>query len=121
MNRSYCRGSFLVFLFVCAHLLAFSAEPDTVWVSSLDLTKVHQGWGIPERDRSVAKKHLSLGGRLFERGIGTHAGSVVWFDLAGAARMFYASVGVDDSSGGAGSVKFKVFGDGRSLYHSGIA
>ncbi len=93
---------------------------DTVWLSSLDLTKMRQGWGKPQVDRSIRETPLAIGGQKFEHGVGTHAVSVLWIDLAGGTEKFLASVGVDDAAGGKGSVAFKIIGDSRTLWQSGV-
>jgi len=97
---------------------AFGAE--SVWLSSLDLSKMRQGWGKPQLDRSIRETPLSIGGKRFARGVGTHANSVVWIDLARGSERFLASVGVDDAAAGPGSVTFKIIGDGRKLWESGV-
>jgi len=92
----------------------------TVWLSSLDLGKMTAGWGEPVADKSVQGKPISIAGRKFDRGVGTHAPSTMYIDLAGAARRFTAFVGVDDEvDGNIGSVEFRVYGDGRLLWSSG--
>ena len=58
-----------------------AAEPETVWLSSLDLSQIVQGWGQPQADKAVTGKPLSIGGKKFERGLGTHTDSVVRLDL----------------------------------------
>ncbi|MBN1901447.1 NPCBM/NEW2 domain-containing protein [Candidatus Sumerlaeota bacterium] len=93
---------------------------ETVWLSSLDLDLMRQGWGAPQIDRSIREKPLSIGGKKFERGVGTHAVSVLWVDLAGGTERFQASVGLDDAAGGPGSVNFKIYGDGKLLWESGL-
>ncbi len=116
---------------VVAYLLAAVANsgfagqkvtwPDTVWLTSLDLTKMHQGWGQPQKDKSVTERPLSIAGHKFQRGVGTHAVSRLWVDLGGNAEMFLASVGVDDDAlNNPGSVVFKVVGDGKKLWESEI-
>ncbi len=96
-------------------------SPRTVWLSSLDLSKMQQGWGRPQIDKSVTEKPLSIAREKFQRGVGTHAASRVWIDLHGGAAKFIASVGVDDGTGEkAGSVEFKVIGDGKRLWQSGL-
>ncbi|MBI4605882.1 MAG: NPCBM/NEW2 domain-containing protein [Planctomycetes bacterium] len=92
---------------------------DAVWLSDLDLTPVRQGWGRPQVNRSIRERPLAIAGQGFERGVGTHARSVLWIDLAGGAERLLASVGVDDAAGGPGSVAFRVFGDGKALWESG--
>ena len=93
---------------------------ETVWLHSLDLAKMRQGYGKPQVDRSIREKPLTIAGQRFEHGVGTHAKSLLWIDLAGGTDKFQASVGLDDSAGGPGSVVFQVYGDGRRLWESGI-
>ena len=101
--------------------LAFQQSPQTVWLSSLDLTKMQQGWGHPQIDKSVAEKSLSIAGKKFDLGVGTHAASRIWIDLHGGATRFIASVGVDDGTKEPrGSVEFRIIGDGKKLWQSGV-
>lgn len=94
---------------------------DTVWLSTLDLTHVRQGWGQPQPDKSVTGKPLSIGGRTFDHGLGTHARSTLWVDLGGRTDRFQASVGVDDATtSDRASITFQVAGDGRKLWESGL-
>src|SRR5439155_19749793 len=101
----------------CASSLV-SAE--TVWLSSLDLTRMTCGWSVPKADLGVAGKPISIGGKQFARGVGTHAESRLRVDLGGKASRFFAQVGVDDSADGQGSVEFIVLGDGKVLWRSGV-
>jgi len=97
----------------------FGAEP--VWVDQLDLSVVQQGAGLPAKNTSFDRHPLSIGGRTFERGFGTHAESSLFIKLDGQARRFLAQVGVDDEmKGKRASVEFLVFGDGRQLWSSGV-
>jgi len=96
-----------------------AAEP--IWISSLDLSPIVQGWGKPQADRSVTEKPISIGGKTFEHGLGTHADSIVRIDLKGGAERFSASVGVDDATGSdQASIIFKVVGDGKTLFKTGV-
>ena len=76
-----------------------AAEPETVWLSSLDLSPIVQGWGQPQADKAVTGKPLSIGGKTFERGLGTHTDSLVRLQLKGGSEKFSAFVGVDDAAG----------------------
>ena len=78
---------------------ALAAEPETVWISSLDLSPIMQGWGQPQADKAVTGKPLSIGGKKFERGLGTHTDSLVRLELKRGAEKFSAFVGVDDAAG----------------------
>ena len=95
----------------------------TVWLSSLDLSKATQGWGKPQADKNVrGTGPISIGGRRFDHGFGTHAPGALHIDLKGSCARFTAFVGVDDDVKGnpAASVTFEVIGDGRSLFRSGV-
>jgi alpha-galactosidase len=108
----------LIALLMAPTFLSQAAE--TVWLNSLDLSRMTQGWGKPQINRSMREKPLSIGGRQFERGIGTHANSTLWIDLGGGSERFQAMVGVDDTAGGPGTVVFKAMADGRKLWDSGL-
>jgi alpha-galactosidase len=99
--------------------LALQGE-EVVALTSLDLATLHQGWGQPHADQSVEGNPLSIGGRSFERGIGSHAPGEWWIDLGGGASRFTAWVGVDDEVKQLGSVTFVIYGDGERLYESGV-
>lgn len=92
----------------------------TVWLDSMDLSTMEQGWGEPQVNRSVGKRPISIGGREFQRGVGTHATSSYEINLAGGAEKFEAIVGLDDAAHGPGSVVFQVFTDGKKAFDSGV-
>ena len=97
-----------------------AAEPQTVWLSSLDLSPIMQGWGQAQADKAVTGKPLSIGGKKFERGVGTHAQSLLRLQLNGGAEKFSAWVGVDDAAGSdQARITFKVIGGGKTLWKSG--
>jgi alpha-galactosidase len=64
---------------------------------------------------------MSINGQTYEEGIGTHADSVFLIDLDRKAKRFTAMAGVDDEVGdNGGSVVFRVAGDGKDMYNSGL-
>ena len=90
-------------------------------LDSLNLANVRQGWGNAASNKSVGGKPLTIGGQKFERGIGTHAVSVMYLRLQGQGQRFTASVGVDDEvAGQPASVEFQVIGDDKVLWESGL-
>src|SRR5437867_12523590 len=91
---------------------ASMAFAETVWLSSLDLTRMTCGWSVPKADLGVAGKPISIGGKQFARGVGTHAESRLRVDLGGKASRFFAQGGVDDSADGQGSGGVIVLGAG---------
>ena len=99
--------------------LAGAAGPYTVAIDDLNLGTVTQAfWGPPQAGKSVTEQPLSLAGRKFERGLGTHAPGSYAINLHGTAKRFHAWVGVNDAAQG-GSVDFKLVGDGKVLWESG--
>jgi len=105
----------------CGSVVKSDKPARTVWLSSLNLKKMTSGWGTAQKDKAVQSKPLKIGGRTFDKGVGTHAPSVLYVDLKGSCRSFSAYVGVDDEvEGNIGSVRFRIYGDGRLLFNSGI-
>ncbi|HEX4645662.1 MAG TPA: NPCBM/NEW2 domain-containing protein, partial [Verrucomicrobiae bacterium] len=104
-------------LFTIAAAVAFGAE--TFPLGSLEL-RLDQEYGQPHADASVDGHSLSVGGHKFEHGLGTHATSLMRIALGGHGERFTASVGVDDEVGRQGSVTFKVIGDNKPLWESGV-
>ena len=100
--------------------LVEQASAETFGVETLQLQHVEQEWGQPQANRSVDSHPLTLHGKRFEHGFGTHANSTFRLALGGKAERFTATVGVDDEVGQKGSVVFKVTGDGKTLWESGV-
>lgn len=97
-----------------------SIAAETTWLDSLDLSVVRQGWGNPQTNKAARGGPLAIGGKTYERGLGTHAPSTLHLDLAGGSDRLAASVGVDDAADGAGSVVFRVYVDGKKAFDSGV-
>ena len=89
-------------------------------METLDLQYAEQGWGEPHADKSVDNHPLFIDGKRFNHGFGTHAISALKILLNGKGERFTATVGVDDEVGQRGSVVFKVVGDGKTLWESGV-
>jgi len=97
------------------------ATAKTVWLDELNLAVATQGWGAPQKNRAVGGQPLTLGGRKFERGFGTHAEGALQVLIRGAAYKFTATVGVDrESDNSPASIEFIVVGDGQVLWSSGV-
>jgi alpha-galactosidase len=108
-------------LIILALLLAGNICADRIYIGELNLKHVIQGWGQPQKDCTVENKQtLSIAGRKFTKGLGTHAPSKLQINLNGQAETFHAFVGVDDETQKKGSVEFQVYGDHEPLFKSGI-
>lgn len=109
-----------------ARLATLAIDPGDNSLIFEPFTEVSNGWGPVERNRSNGEqgasdgRTLTLNGRTYEQGFGTHAGGSMTFDLAGKCTVFTSDVGVDDEVGGNGSVIFQVFADGTKIYDSGV-
>jgi alpha-galactosidase len=104
--------------FVPFVLLGFAAGAATIRLDQLDVQNTEQDWGQPHRNQSVDGHSLSIGGKPFEHGLGTHANSTLYIELNGATH-FSASVGVDgEVTSPEAGIEFLVFGDGKKLWQS---
>ncbi len=90
-------------------------------VSDLPFLAASNGWGPVERDSSVGEQAagdghpITIAGVTYAKGLGTNSPSDVQVYLGGRCTRFTASVGVDDETGGAGTVTFSVLADGKAL------
>src|SRR5258705_13404409 len=90
-------------------------------LGSLDLAKMQQAWGTPHVDQSVEGHPLTIGGKTYATGVGTHAASVLRVKLDGRGTRFTAWAGLDEEVGdGKGTAEFRVVGDGKDLWRSGL-
>jgi len=93
----------------------------TVWLDQLDLSTATQGYGIPMKNRSIDNKVLTIAGKTFERGFGSHSESSLTILLNGKATEFTAQVGIDDEvAGHQPAAEFVVYGDNKKLWSSGV-
>jgi hypothetical protein len=112
------------FLVIASMLFLAGASTELENVSLVDVVpdSVQQGWGDLHKDCSIGGKPLQIGDRKFARGLGTHAAGELVYELDRPCERFEAWVGVDAeiSYTKAASVIFKVLGDGRELFNSGV-
>lgn len=94
---------------------------DTIWLSSLDISKATLGWGKPGKDVSCMGNPIILNGKTYKKGFGTHASSILYIKLSGGSARFQAVVGIDDEEkASTGSAIFKIFGGKELLWQSSI-
>jgi hypothetical protein len=103
-----------------AALPCTAADNTVIWLDEMNLSQAVSGWGGTQAKKTVANKPLTLRGKVYERGIGTHAPGALRIDLDKRALRFKAIAGVDDEVGKQGSVEFIVMGDGKKLWSSGV-
>ena len=70
------------------------------------------------KNANVLRGPLALRGVEYSTGLGVHSRSLVTYELQPTDREFRATVGIDDSANGAGSVRFAIELDGRRVWES---
>lgn len=71
-----------------------------------------------QRDRTAEGRPIRLGGKPYDRGLGTSSRTLLAYRLDDSARRFQATIGLDDRAGPLGSVVFRVRLDDRELFVS---
>ena len=102
------------------NICGIAADPQMVWLDELDVTLSTCGWGSTRKNMSVGGNKLTMAGKTYEHGIGTHAPGEFQIKLEGGTRRFTALVGIDAESGNAGSAEFQIMGDKKVLWKSGV-
>lgn len=73
-----------------------------------------------EVNRSVVHTPLTVNGVVYERGLGAHSISRLLYDLDGKAVSISGLAGADDKNLFAGKLQFKILGDKKELWKSGV-
>ncbi len=103
--------------------------PEPVSLASLDRPSVYldevvpdeaaQGWGTLQRRQSVGEREMTIAGKKFRRGLGTHANGKLVFNLPeGRFKRFRCLVGHDEEAP-TGVIAFEVWVDGKKAFESG--
>jgi alpha-galactosidase len=110
----------IALLYGCNRTQKVQSGGHWLWLDELDVSQTDCGWQTAQKNKSVEHHPLTIGGQIFERGVGTHADARMEIKLAGKGLRFEAMAGADDEvlSSGRGSVQFQVFGDGKMLWQS---
>ena len=146
MKRSFFNYALLTLSILT--LLTSCNKNKTIYLSDIRQGFIANEFGPPEIDKSFEKNKLSIRGKVFEKGLGTHAPSKISLDLNGNGKRFKATVGLDDESlisqadtarrkliktanyiydgnldlfdyKQGGTIRFQITGDGKILYSSG--
>ena len=95
-----------------------------VEVPAASLLMARQETGQTRLDRSFKDTELSIGGKKYARGIGTHATSMIPLPVpsiqGGRVMGLEGACGVDDGTDGEGSVEFRVMSGSEVLWSSGV-
>ncbi|MAX22993.1 MAG: alpha-galactosidase [Phycisphaeraceae bacterium] len=111
----------IIAIFLFYHV---GSQPVTqmIWLDEMDIRMITQDRGKPKRNLNTLGGPMSLGGKVYERGIGTHSTSTFYITLKGDAKRFSAVVGLDDAVRHleGSPQEFMVIGDDRILWRSGF-
>jgi len=117
-------GYLLLTLLLSLTVQSLSAAPETgrskIWLEELDLSKMTCGFKTPKAAKSIRDTQLTINEVAYIHGVGTHADSAFVIDLNGSALAFTASVGVDDTAYGWGTVRFRILVDGKLAADSNV-
>ncbi|MBZ0136537.1 MAG: NPCBM/NEW2 domain-containing protein [Planctomycetes bacterium] len=72
------------------------------------------------RDQAQGGGAISIGGKVFAKGLGVHSLSRLTFDLNRGFKRFISVIGLDDTAGELGDVEFKIYADDKLVYESGV-
>jgi alpha-galactosidase len=120
-----CKSSILMSLAAVITLASCNlSESRIIWLDELDITKVDQAAGSARVNQSMWRTPLSIALDTFERGVGTHAMSLMRVALDGKTKSFSALVGIDDSpqehERQKASAEFLVYADNVEIWRSGV-
>ncbi len=103
-----------------------SYDDSETWLSDMEEAASQRGIGLPtpvfRKDQTFRGNPIMQGGKLYEKGIGLAANTVIVYGLDGRYRSFAATFGVDADAAGEGpaaSVYLTIFVDGRCRFTSG--
>jgi len=95
-----------------------TAKP--VWLDELDVHYMCQDWGVPQINKSVLGTELSVCGKKYNRGLGTHSISRFLLNLGGKAKTISGFVGADDRNDFCSNMEFQIIADKKTVWRSGV-
>jgi len=109
---------FVIFL-VCVACIV-QADTQTLYLNDMAYQEIEQDYGSPQANKSVDGAPLTIAGKQYSQGIGTHANSQAYIALDGKVEQFHALVGLDDEIGGVGTIVFQVWTDTKLVAKSPV-
>jgi len=88
-------------------------------LTELKVQSSKQDYGKLKIDRNIHDKVLSLRGKKYGSGLGTHANSTIVYELPQGVETLNVTVGIDDAANN-GEVVFSISGDGKRLWRSEV-
>jgi hypothetical protein len=93
--------------------VAFLSDLKPLAAQEAALVTLPRSW---QRDKNVLAGPLTLGTRIFDKGIGVHARSSLTFAAGKKYDTLAAVIGIDAAAGGKGDCVFVVLGDGEQVF-----
>ncbi|WP_295681679.1 NPCBM/NEW2 domain-containing protein [uncultured Fibrobacter sp.] len=93
----------------------FNAKDGALALNGVKFESHKQAWGTLHTNESIDGNKLTVNGRKFKFGYGTHAASETVFNLEGKFNTFSMQYGLDDESLCSNGVKIQVLGDDKVL------
>lgn len=91
-------------------------------LSKMDLSKTTCGWSTPKANKSIEGHPITIAGKTYASGVGTHATGRINVKLNGSAMRFKAQLGIDDEVvPNKGNVKYTIKGIGENGLSSVLA
>jgi putative membrane-bound dehydrogenase-like protein len=92
------------------------ANDKQIDMTTLTWTTATSQWGNVNKNKNAAEQPLQVNSKSYEKGIGTHANSVIGFDVPAGATKFKAMGGLDNGGteqqdGATTSIRFQVYAD----------
>lgn len=98
--------------------LLFARQDGNTLLQDLSLSSYTQNWGKPQAGKTVENGTMTIDGRSFQMGVGTHAPSVLTYSIDQKYQWFNSWIGLDDESACGDGATWVVQGDGKELYRS---
>lgn len=115
MYLKYLIPVFLLFVFPVVH----AQQTSKLWLDDLVIQTYSEGIPGVNAKMNGGGDSIRIAGKVFKRGIGVQATSILSFYLKGNATEFSATVGVDDQGNQFLPHQFYVVADGKVLFASG--
>lgn len=93
----------------------FNAKDGALALNGVKFESHTQAWGSLHINESIEGNKMTVDGKRFKFGYGTHAASETVFNIEGKFNTFSMQYGLDDESLCSSGVKMQVLGDGKVL------
>ncbi len=74
----------------------YKENGESLSLTKLDWAKADCGWGKVQKNKTIEGKKLTVAGKVYKNGIGTHSNSIIEFDLPEGYSTFKAFCSYDD-------------------------